>query len=167
MDRGGVKIHWILHLRTEVLLVYKIHNPSINKYSITIKWPQRDTFYIELYAHLKLFTPNYFCKSGVKYIYTELFSLLCVLFQYFSKWKHDGGICVDNYLLCVCIFAFTWGAGEARFIRVRKLYFHNSIRKEMFYLMTHSTHFIYGYMASITALVPMSTIINRRFINNS
>ena len=27
------------------------------------------------------------------------------------------------------------------------LYYHNT-RKEMFYLTTHSTHFIYGYMAS-------------------
>ena len=25
----------------------------------------------------------------------------------------------------------------------------NSLRKEMFYLTTHSTHFIYGYMASV------------------
>ena len=28
-------------------------------------------------------------------------------------------------------------------------------RKEMFYLMTHSTHFIYGYMASDYVKVPL------------
>ena len=30
-----------------------------------------------------------------------------------------------------------------------------STRKEMFYLMTHSTHFIYGYMASDKSTTPI------------
>ena len=43
-----------------------------------------------------------------------------------------------NYHLCVCIDAYVYAC----------TYVHKEGRKEMFYLMTHSTHFIYGYMAS-------------------
>ena len=46
---------------------------------------------------------------------------------------HVGGVFIQRTNRCICF----WLVGEAR-------------RKEMFYLTTHSTHFIYGYMASDT-----------------
>ena len=36
-------------------------------------------------------------------------------------------------------------------------------RKEMFYLMTHSTHFIYGYMAS---RLNMNKYINKKLVSS-
>ena len=58
-----------------------------------------------------------------------------------QKRNHDMNIDVlCGEVVCVCV-----GGGTRT-----EVYYHCSIvkRKEMFYLTTHSTHFIYGYMAS-------------------
>ena len=47
---------------------------------------------------------------------------------------------------CRHIIGYSFWLGQVRSGQVRV--FNENIQMEMFYLMTHSTHFIYGYMAS-------------------
>ena len=42
----------------------------------------------------------------------------------------------------------TYQRAEKKKKKKKLLYYKKGMRKEMFYLMTHSKHFIYGYMAS-------------------
>ena len=66
---------------------------------------------------------------------------VCVLVSFFSVIFSVSVIflvlfCCSNLICCCCVcvvFFFTRILGR---------------KKEIFYLMTHSTHFIYGYMAS-------------------
>ena len=56
------------------------------------------------------------------------------------KWAHPakGQICHLIIYICVCVHTFMHAC----------IYVYVEREREMFYLTTHSTHFIYGYMAS-------------------
>ena len=70
------------------------------------------------------------CMYVCKYIYTHIHTHIY--------------ICV---CMCVCVRARALKAKNKHYHNFKSLVMHEG-RKEMFYLTTHSIHFIYGYMAS-------------------